>query len=233
MNEEQNLNLIQKLAKIRTISESVVKEKQGYGYTYADITSILAKVTAGMKRYGVSLIPSIVPGTFHVEQNITMNTKLDKTGTPRETRVTEMLIYADMVFRWVNDNNPSEYIEVPWVITGLQADPSQALGSALTYCERYFLVTYFQIAISDNDVDAYRSKQKEAEAAEDKAIAEEITSNFDKDVRRYLADNPNMKEEVIALCSKYNKKGNYLAIKDPELASKLVSEFNSKFKEAK
>ena len=61
---QENLNLVQKLAKIRNISDVAKKSKQGYGYTYSDITEILANVTAGMKKYSVSLIPAIVPGTI-------------------------------------------------------------------------------------------------------------------------------------------------------------------------
>lgn len=71
---EEQLNLVQKLAKIRAISDVVSKEKRGYNYSYADITTILAKITAGMKKYGVSLIPQIVPGTSHVQQNVVTNT---------------------------------------------------------------------------------------------------------------------------------------------------------------
>lgn len=161
MAETETLNLIQKLAKIRAISDVVAKEKRGYNYSYADITSILAKITAGMKKYGVSLIPQIVPGTSHVEQFVTSNTKFTKTGEAYESKTSEMLVTADMVFKWVDDANPEDFIEVPWFVTGSQGDPSQALGSGLTYCTRYFLCNYFQIAQADSDVDAYRSKQKE------------------------------------------------------------------------
>ena len=59
-----------------------------------------------------------------------------------------------------------------------------------TYCTRYFLCNYFQIAQADSDVDAYRSKQKAAEESEDKAIAEEIIAQFDGIVRQFLADHP-------------------------------------------
>ena len=193
---EEQMNLIQKLAKIRAISDVVSKEKRGYNYSYADITSILAKITAGMKKYGVSLIPQIVPGTSHVEQNVVTNTKFDKTGKAYDNTVTEMLVSADMVFKWVNDENPDEFIEVPWFVTGSQSDPSQALGSGLTYCTRYFLCNYFQIAQADSDVDAYRSKQKEAEVSEDKAIAEELVAKFDGMLKAYLADNPNKADDV-------------------------------------
>lgn len=134
MAETETLNLIQKLAKIRAISDVVAKEKRGYNYSYADITSILAKITAGMKKYGVSLIPQIVPGTSHVEQLVTSNTKFTKTGEAYEAKTSEMLVTADMVFKWVDDANPEDFIEVPWFVTGSQGDPSQALGSGLTYC---------------------------------------------------------------------------------------------------
>ena len=94
----ETLNLIQKLAKIRAISDVVAKEKRGYNYSYADITTILAKITAGMKKYGVSLIPQIVPGTANVEQSVSSTTKFTKTGEAYEAKTTEMLVTADMIF---------------------------------------------------------------------------------------------------------------------------------------
>jgi hypothetical protein len=226
----EQLNLVQKLAKIRAISDVVSKEKRGYNYTYADITTILANITAGMKKYGVSLIPSVVPGTAEVSQNVVTNTKFDKTGKAYDSTATEMLVKAEMVFKWVNDENPEEFIEVPWFVTGSQTDPSQAFGSGLTYCTRYFLCNYFQIAQSDSDVDTYRSKQKAAEESEDKAIAEEIINGFDTLVKRFLADNSDKVDEVKKFISKYAKNANYLAIKEPMLASKLLADFKAKYK---
>lgn len=226
----EQLNLVQKLAKIRAISDVVSKEKRGYNYTYADITTILANITAGMKKYGVSLIPSVVSGTAEVSQNVVTNTKFDKTGKAYDSTATEMLVKAEMVFKWVNDENPEEFIEVPWFVTGSQTDPSQAFGSGLTYCTRYFLCNYFQIAQSDSDVDTYRSKQKAAEESEEKAIAEEIINGFDTLVKRFLADNSDKVDEVKKFISKYAKNANYLAIKEPMLASKLLADFKAKYK---
>lgn len=231
MDEKQveSLNIYQKLAKIRAISDVVKKDKKGYNYTYADITEILAKVTAGMKNNNVSLVPQIVPGTSHVEQNVVHNTKIAKSGEPFEVVTTEMLVGADMVFRWVNDDNPEDYIDVPWYVVGAQGDPSQAFGSGLTYCTRYFLTSFFQIAQSDLDVDAYRSKQKEAQVSEDRAIAEELVKEIDKLIRGFLADNPDKNTEVEKMVKKYVKSGNYTKIKEPNLASKLLSEFKETY----
>ena len=225
----ESINLIQKLAKIRAISDVAQKNKKGYNYTYADITGILANVTAGMKKYGVSLLPYIVPGTSEISQNVVVNTKFDKTGKEYNQTVTEMLYKADMVFRWVNDEDSNDCIEVPWFVTGSQSDPSQAMGGGLTYTTRYFLTSFFQIAQPETDVDAYRSKQKEAEASEDKAIAEQIIAEFDKVVKQYLADNPTKSDEVKKFINKYAKNANYFVIKEPELASKLLSDFKANY----
>lgn len=226
---EDKLTLIQKLAKIRAISDVAQKNKKGYNYSYADITGILANVTAGMKKYGVSLIPYIVPGTSEISQNVLVNTKFDKTGKEYNQTITEMLYKADMVFRWINDENSNDCIEVPWFVTGSQSDPSQAMGGGLTYTTRYFLTSFFQIAQPEADVDAYRSKQKAAEASEDKAIAEGIIEQFDTILKKYLADHQDKTDEVKKFISKFAKNANYLAIKEPALASKLLEDFQKTF----
>lgn len=231
MEENERLSLVQKLAKIRAMSDVVSKEKSGYNYKYADMTTILAKITSGMKKYGVSLIPSIVPGTASIDQNTIVKTKIDKTGKPYDLKATEMLVRADMTFTWVNDDDPEDKIDVPWFVTGSQEDPSQALGSGLTYCTRYFLTNYFQIAQPDTDVDAYRSKQKAAEMSEDQAIAAELIEKFDIKLKQYLADHPEdaEKEKVKKFLSRFAKNANYFAIKEPALAAKLLDDFQTTF----
>lgn len=226
---EEKMNLVQKLAKIRSMADVISKDKKGFNYKYEDVVQILAKITAGMKKYGVSLIPMIVPGSAKASQMIATNTKVDKQGKPYENTVTEMLVTADMVFKWVNEDDPSDYIEVPWFVTGMQSDPSQAFGSGLTYCTRYFMTNYFQMAKMETDVDEYRSKQKEAEAAESKMIAGEIIGNFDKVVNEFLARNPDKSDDVKKFVSKYVKNANYFAIKEPNLASKLMNDFRKNF----
>lgn len=227
--EEQKLNLIQKLAKIRAMSDVVVKSKKGYNYSYSDISDILANITAGMKKYGVSLIPGIVPGTADVNQNVVVNTKMAKDGNAYDQTTTEMLVRADMVFTWVNDENPADKIEVPWFVTGSQTDPSQAFGSGLTYCTRYFLTSYFNIAQTNADVDAYRSKQKIASDKEDKMIAAEIISLFDTKIKAFLSGNPDRKAEAVEFIKRYVKDANYFAITDPNTASRLMGDFEEKF----
>lgn len=228
--EIKTLNLYQKLAKIRMIADVAAKDKKGFNYSYADITQILAKVTAGMNKYGVSLLPGIVPQTFDVQKVETHNTKFDKTGKPYDNVSTEMLVKADMTFRWVNNDDPTDTIIVPWVLVGSQPDPSQATGSALTYCTRYFLTDYFQIAQKDaKDVDDYRSKQKEAQEAEKKAVVASLIDQFDVMLKKFLADHPEKKDEVVEFISRYAKKSNYLTITEPEIAAKLLDDFGKTY----
>lgn len=227
---EEQLNLIQKLAQIRQMCNVVSKSRKGYNYRYADITDILAKVTAGMKKYNVSLIPSVVPGTVNVQQNVITNTKMDKTGKAFDNTVTEMLVNAEMVFTWVNDDDPKDILEVPWVIVGSQGDPSQAFGSSLTYCTRYFLTNFFSIAQPETDVDSYRSKQKEAEVAEDVALAKELIGQLDEAVRDYLEKNKDKQASVKKFLEKYVKGGDYFKIKDPALAADALNTFKNTYK---
>ena len=85
-----------------------------------------------------------------------------------------------MMWSWVDNDNPEERIDVEWALVGQQGDASQAFGSGLTYSNRYFLLKFFNIATPDADPDAFRSKQRAAETAEDKMIAEQIIQSFDE-----------------------------------------------------
>ena len=227
--EIAELTLVQKLAKIRAISDVVYKEREGFKYKYASITTILAKITAGMKKYRVSLYPCIVPGTSNVSQLVTETTKVAKTGEPFVSKTSEMMVYAEMVFKWVNDDNPGDYLDVPWLLVGSQADPAQAMGSGLTYTMRQFLTTFFQIAQEDTDVDTYRSKQKAAEMAEDVAVAQGIIKEFDTALKSFLADNPDKADEAQKFISRYIRGADYFKIKNPTLAAKLLNDFKEKF----
>lgn len=231
---EEILNLYQKLAKIRAISDVAKKDKRGYNYTYTDITEILAKVTAGMNKYGVSLIPSIVPGTCTIEQNVVRNIKYAKNGDKLDTMTTEMLFRAEMVYTWINDDNPEERVVVPWFATASMPDPAQSFGSSMSYNLRQFLTAYFQIAQSENDVDAYRSKQKEAEEAENRAISDSITDKVLEIINVYLETHPDEREDMVTIVKKYAKgKGgkasaNPKDIHDPAVAAKLLEEIQQR-----
>ncbi len=229
----ETLNLYQKLAKIRAISDVAKKDKRGYNYTYTDITQILANVTAGMKRYGVSLIPAIVPDTANIAKNVIESVKYSKTGERLETVATEMLFTTEMQFIWVNDEKPDDRIVVPWYATASMADASQSMGAALTYTVRQFLTAYFQIAQTDNDVDAYRSKQREAEEAENRTVATAIVDQVLEIINAHLEAHPDDREEIASIVKRYARdkagkaSGNPKNITSPDIAARLLQDINA------
>lgn len=222
------MNLHEKLAKIRKGTEVIQKNKSGYGYKYVSIDEILSYVTAGMNKYGVSLIPSFDDGTT-VEPYSYIKMKTQKDGTRVEDNITEFLALSKVTYTWINNDNPEETISVPWFISGSQTDPSQAMGSALTYGLRYFLMNFFQIAAPEDDPDSWRSRQKEAEDAEEKAAAKKIIETFDSKIKVYLSEHQDKAEESKKFVMRYVKNGNYLSITDPVLAAKMLNEFENTF----
>jgi len=226
---EAEMNIYEKLAKVRKQVEVIQRNKSGYGYKYVSEDEILAKITGFMDKYSLSLIPGIVQETVAVRPYHTKKTKASGKGTFYEENVNEVLVSADMTFTWVNNKNPEERIVVPWILVGHQSDGSQSFGSGLSYAMRYFLLKFFNIATPDDDPDKWRSKQRAAEIAEDKMIASEIIKTLDSEVKEFLASNPGKGESVKRLAAKYAKGGNYFAITESILATKLLDDFRETF----
>lgn len=229
MSEPTTMNIYQKLAKIRKSVEIIKKDKKAYGYNYTSEEAIMAKVTTYMEKYNLSLIPQIVPGTTNVAPYTYKKTKTTNKGEVFEENVNEVLVTADLTWTWINNDNPEEQITIPWTMVGQQSDASQSFGSGLTYSSRYFLLKFFNISTSNDDPDAFRTRQREAEDEERKFILAEIIENVDKTIRGYLADNPDQSAAVKKLVTKYVKSGDYFAIHDIALASKLYKDVCSTF----
>lgn len=220
------MNIYQKLAEIRKMATVVKKTKKGFGYTYSPEEEILANVTAGMNKYNISLIPRLPDGIAVTPHSYTKRKYL-KDGTPLPDEiVNEMLVSGTLTFTWIDNDNPDDYIEIPWTIVGQQNDASQAFGSGLTYCTRYFLLKYFQSATTDGDVDAYRSKQKEKEEKEERETVRAIIDTVHASVTAFLTKYPDKKAELTSLIKKYvivNGKGcgDYYKITKIDVANRL------------
>lgn len=232
---DEKLNIYQKLAKIRKNVEVLNKNASGYGYKYVSEDVILEKVTGLMDKYGLSLIPSIVPGSTAVSPYHYFETKAKKDGDTYEKHSNEVLVSADMLYTWVNNENPSEHIEVPWMFVGQQADASQAFGSGLSYSSRYFLLKYFNSATTEDDPDNWRSRQKEAAKSEEREIAKDIVANIHSHVTAFLEKNSDQRDKLIAAIKEVakDKNGkstdNYMKIEDPIVASATLKKLNTEF----
>ena len=217
--ERTEMNIHQKLLKIADAAGILQKTKLGYNYKYVPEEEIQAKVTSGMKKYGVMLYHSIVTGKLQVMPYTYQKTK-DKT-------INEFIVHADTIYTWVNVDKPEETVEVPWVLVGQMEDASQAFGAAETYCNRYFLMKSLQLATSEADPDNYRSKQKEAENYDDEkvlnAAVKEVVAMGSQLIKSGIA-----KDEVMGIVGKYNNGNqNPSSIKSIEVCTAVMKEFET------
>ncbi len=216
------LNLHQKLLKIADAAGVLQRSKQAYGYKYVPEEDIQAKVTAGMQKYGVMLYSEVTPGTTKVLPHTYQNKK-------GET-VNEVIVQADTVFTWVDTENPSDTLRVPWTLIGQMDDAAQAFGAGATYCNRYFLMKTLQLATSEADPDGYRSKQREAENYENDKAEKQFKEELGKVIKQITALGSQLikgglnKDDVYAIVSQNNDGNpNPSSIKTLETADKVLS----------
>lgn len=220
------MNLVQKLAEIRKMAAAVKKNEKGYNYTYPSEEAVLANVTAGMNKYHVSLHVEIDPRYDIIPFEYTKYKKNKEGEIISEEKVNEWAFKGIIHYIWKNDENPSDIVEANWPIVGQQADVSQAFGSGMTYCQRYFLLKYFQSASTKDDPDAYRSKQKALEEAENTQRAQDIVAVLHVDVNDFLEKHASSREGLTKIIKKYvivngKPSADYFKLTDPDIAAAM------------
>lgn len=154
MNLDNKMTLDNKILELKKLVCVMQKDAKGHGYDYVSEESILLAINDKMIELGLRLTPRLVSGTLHSEVLNYKNAKgQDKT---------DVIVRSEMVYEW-KDITTGEVELVPWGLIGQQSDASQALGSGLTYSNRYFLLKYFNVATSNDDPDKIRSEQEAAE----------------------------------------------------------------------
>ncbi len=225
----ETLNIHQKILKIADAAGVLRRSKDAYGYKYVPEEEIQAKVTAVMQKLGVMLYQKIVPGTLKVEPY--HYEKYDK-KLQKVVPVNEVIVSADSVYTWVNADNPSEQIEVPWAIVGQMEDASQAFGAAETYCNRYFLMKSLQLATTEADPDDYRSKQQSAENYEDEKELKKAQQLLEAGIKEVtemgskLMKQGYTKDEIMKVVGKFNDGNqNPSSIKTLDICNLVMTEF--------
>jgi hypothetical protein len=231
MVEKKPTNIHQKLAEITKLVDVLQKDASGYNYRYVSQEQILSRVTLGLEQQRLEVHPHIVPGTINVIDHTYEKKKTDKAGNAKEETVSEVIVSAEIIFTWVNLDDPTETLSIPWIIIGQQSDASQALGSALSYCERYFYLKFFHIATTEDDPDNFRSKQAEIEDGQAKAVIGAVVDEITNLINEYIGE-PKDKEKAGSikafLMDNNGNNADYTKIKDIEIASALrykVKEF--------
>lgn len=175
--EKEKMTLDQKLMELKKIVSIMQKDSEGHGYNYVSEESILLALNAKMIELGLKLTPKFKAGTLYSEVVNYQNAK----GQPK----TDVLVRSEIQFIW-KDIETGETEVIDWALLGQQADGSQALGSGLTYANRYFLLKYFNVATSNDDPDKIRSDiAAEEERKKISAVQTKIKKAFEKAIQKY------------------------------------------------
>lgn len=143
------LNLYQKIVKVREEAGGFMKDSKSFNYEYVSGNQVLKKIKTVMNELNLLLIPS----TTHQEEY--KHEYLDKYGKEK----LDFVVRGDMVYTWI-DGDSGEKLEVPWSYYGQQNDISKAYGSALTYSERYFLLKCLGLPTDDEDPDTKENTER-------------------------------------------------------------------------
>lgn len=167
----------------------------------------------------------------------------DKCITTKDERKTKygmqsmFLATYEMIYIWVNIDNPSEIIKTPWKCTAWNDDPAKAIGASLTYAEKYFLLKTFNIPTDNHDPDFNKipeptkaDQEAEIKRLEDQEIEQKRIAFLEK-ISKALADLT--KDNVISLSTYHEYIKNNLTDKKPHLLDdkdfiKIVDRFAPK-----
>lgn len=140
------MNIYQKVVEVRKSIEGFSKDKKSYGYEYVSGNQILRAIKGKMDELGLMLIPSMDYDTLQWQKH--------EYVTSKGKEALDFIVQAKMTYTWINAENPEEKIDVPWVCIGQQQDDiSKAMGTAMTYNERYFLLKFFGLPTDEDDAD--------------------------------------------------------------------------------
>lgn len=145
------MNIYQKIVEIRKTIDVFVKDTKGYNFDYVSGSQVLGKIKAKMDELGVVLEQHLT------NQNHEIFNYKDKYGKDK----TDFIVTGAMKMIWINADNPEDKALVDWQMLGQQDEVSKALGSGLTYSERYFLLKYFGVPTDKDDPDAKQQKATE------------------------------------------------------------------------
>ena len=140
------MNIYQKLVEVRKSIHGFNKDTKGFGFDYVSGSQILRAIKGKMDELGVLLIPRVDYDTLHWEKH--------EYTTKKGEKKLDFIITMKMKYTWVNAEDPEDKIEIDWVCIGQQTDDiAKAVGTAMTYNERYFLLKFLGLPTDEDDAD--------------------------------------------------------------------------------
>lgn len=145
--KEKELNLYQKIVEVRKSVGKISKDSTAgkgskFSYQYVSESQILNRISDEMDNQNLLLFPNIINKSYQKEGN-------------------QYIVELDLMYKWINGDDPKEFLEIPYYAVGQQSDASKALGTALTYSNRYFLLKMFNLATDEDDADNKPLQQKQ------------------------------------------------------------------------
>lgn len=149
---EINVKAYQDLIKLQSEVQNVKRNKKGYGYTYADLGSILEYVKPILAKHNYCIMQMIgsaeivTKKVYNKDVNI-----LEELPEPLITITTQLIHESGWTFS-------DKMVLPPTPVKG--ANAAQAVGATITYAKRYAIAAMLGIA-SEDDTDGVISRQKQ------------------------------------------------------------------------
>ena len=190
-NQENKINIFQKLLEIQKQVNGLGKDKASFNYKYVTGSKVLEHIKPIMNKYGLILKQEVLSID---------NDRIDYLNSKGASK-TEVLSKVMMKFTWV-DSETGERDENMFGANGFN-EFEKGLGSALTYAERYFLLKYFHISTDEDDIDNPNRKPNEVvkPTASTSATSKKPTISDMDAVKKALASN---REGTIKMLEKYD-----------------------------
>jgi hypothetical protein len=163
------MNLHQKIVEVRKSIDGFTKDSKSFNYSYVSGTQVLSKIQEKMNELGILLVPKITDQSFQ-----TYDYQVYNKNTKTMVDKTDFIVHGNMSYTWINAEEPSDILEIPFYYTGQQDDISKAFGSGLTYTERYFLLKFFNLPTDDADPDARDTTGRTSGNKSSKASAKQL-----------------------------------------------------------
>lgn len=144
------MNVIQKIIECRKVMDKVVKDTKGYGYNYVSGSQLLEKIRPIMDKLGLFL---------QIEtENVTW-VPFEYQNSKGESK-TDFIVQGEIKYTWINAEDTEDKLVNNFTLLGQQDDISKALGSGLTYAERYFILKTLQAPTDNDDPDSKDTRGK-------------------------------------------------------------------------
>ena len=122
---EQIQELALALSNLQGELEDAHKSKQGYGYNYADLSSVLGLLRPLLRKHGLSIAQPV-------------------SGDAGSVSITTMLLHS-------SGQHISSTVTINIDVSNKKMNSLQAAGSTITYLRRYSLMSLIGLAATDDD----------------------------------------------------------------------------------